>query len=112
MKTIFQRAILVASAMLIATFSTVPRVASASTTSTALIIAAAAAIAGALLYDSSGRPYYVRSNKRYYVSQPVAQYYQGHHKGVYRKAWVPEQEYPVAQPPPRAPQPPRGPQHH
>jgi hypothetical protein len=82
-----------------ATFGTaVPRVASADTTSTALLVAGAAAIAGALLYDSSGHPYYVRSNKRYYVSQPVAQYYQKQHHGVYRKAWVPEQEYPVAQP--------------
>jgi len=98
MKTILQRVILVAAAALIATFSTVPRTASANTTSTALLIAGAAAIAGALLYDSNGRPYYVQSNRRYYVSQPVAQYYQGHHKGVYRKAWVPEQEYPVEQP--------------
>ena len=98
MRHFLQRAFLVAAAGLIATFSTVPRVASADSTSTALFIAGAAAIAGALLYDANGRPYYVKSNRRYYVSQGTAQYYQQHHHGTYRKAWVPEQEYPVAQP--------------
>jgi hypothetical protein len=74
-------------------------IAQADTASTAAIIAGAAAITGALLYDSSNRPYYVRNNHRYYVSQQEAQYYRGHHQGVERRAYVPEHEYPVARGP-------------
>jgi hypothetical protein len=73
-----------------------PRVAVADTASTAAIIAGAAAITGALLYDGNNRPYYVRDNHRYYVSSQQAQYYRGHHQGVERRAYVPENEYPVA----------------
>jgi hypothetical protein len=74
-------------------------VAQADTASTAAIVAGAAAIAGALLYDSNNHPYYVRDNHRYYVTQNEAQYYRAHHQGVERRAWVPEQSYPVARDP-------------
>jgi hypothetical protein len=73
-----------------------PRVAMADTASTAAIIAGAAAITGALLYDANNKPYYVRDNRRYYVSQGQANYYRGHHHIVQRRAYVPENEYPVA----------------
>jgi hypothetical protein len=73
--------------------------AKADTASTAAIVAGAAAIVGALLYDSNNHPYYVRNNHRYYVTQNEAQYYRGHHQGVVRKAYVPEQEYPIARDP-------------
>ncbi|MFZ1124761.1 MAG: hypothetical protein WAN59_06460 [Candidatus Baltobacteraceae bacterium] len=71
----------------------------ADTASTAAIVAGAAAIVGALLYDSNNRPYYVSNNHRYYVTQNEAQYYRGHHHVVVRKAYVPEQEFPVARDP-------------
>jgi hypothetical protein len=73
--------------------------AKADTASTAAIIAGAAAITGALLYDSSNHPYYVRNNHRYYVTQNEAVYYRGHHRGVERRAYVPEQEYPISRNP-------------
>jgi hypothetical protein len=76
-----------------------PTIVKADTASTAAIIAGAAAIAGALLYDGNNRPYYVRNNHRYYVTQQEAQYYRGHHRGVERRAFVPEQEYPVSRDP-------------
>jgi hypothetical protein len=76
-----------------------PAPAKADTASTAAIIAGAAAIAGALLYDGNNRPYYVRNNHRYYVTQQEAQYYRGHHQGYVRQAYVPEREYPVARDP-------------
>jgi hypothetical protein len=76
-----------------------PSIAKADTASTAAIIAGAAGIVGALLYDNNNRPYYVRNNRRYYVTQNEAQYYRGHHRGVERRAFVPEQEYPVARDP-------------
>jgi hypothetical protein len=76
-----------------------PAPAKADTTSTALIVAGAASIVGALLYDANNHPYYVRNNHRYYVTQSEAQYYQGHHQGNYRRAYVPENEYPVARDP-------------
>jgi hypothetical protein len=74
-------------------------VASADTASTTAIVAGAAAIVGALLYDANNRPYYVNSGHRYYVTQQEAQYYRGHHHGVERRAYVPENEYPVARDP-------------
>jgi hypothetical protein len=74
-----------------------PRPAQANTTSTAFIIAGAAAIVGALLVDSQNKTYYVKNNKRYYVTPDEATYYRSHHKVVERKAYVPENEYPVAQ---------------
>jgi hypothetical protein len=73
--------------------------AKADTASTAAIVGGAAAIVGALLYDSSNHPYYVRDNHRYYVTQNEAQYYRSHHHGTMRQAYVPEQEYPVARDP-------------
>lgn len=73
--------------------------AKANTASTVAIAAGAAAIVGALLYDGNNHPYYVRNNHRYYVTQQEAQYYRGHHRGYTRKAYVPEQEYPVARDP-------------
>ena len=72
---------------------------SANTASTVAIAAGAAAIVGALLYDSSNHPYYVRNNHRYYVTQPEAQMYRAHHHGQMRRAYVPEQEYPEARDP-------------
>ncbi len=72
------------------------RPAPADTASTAAIIAGAAAITGALLYDSSNHPYYIQNNRRYYVNDDQAQYYRSHHRGYERKAYVPEQQYPVA----------------
>ena len=69
--------------------------AKADTASTAAIVAGAAAIVGALVYDGNNRPYYVRNDQRYYVSQNEAAYYRGHHRGVMRNAYVPEQEYSV-----------------
>lgn len=57
----------------------------ADTASTAAIAAAAGAIVGTLLFDSSGRPYYVRGGRHVYVSEPVAQYYvQRRDPGFYR----------------------------
>jgi hypothetical protein len=73
--------------------------AKADTASTAAIIAGAAAIVGALIYDNNNRPYYVRNNKRYYVTQNEAQYYRSHHQVTQRRAYVPENEYPVARNP-------------
>ena len=73
--------------------------AKADTASTAAIVLGAAAITGALLYDANNHPYYVRSNRRYYVTQPEAQYYRSHHRGYVRSAYVPEQEYPIARDP-------------
>ncbi len=73
--------------------------AKADTASTAAIAAGAAAIAGALLYDSSNHPYYIRDNHRYYVTAGEANYYRSHHHGVTRKAFVPEQEYAVKRDP-------------
>jgi hypothetical protein len=81
------------------TLSGVPSVAKADTASTAAIIAGVAAITGAILYDSSNHPYYVRNNHRYYITQNEEQYYRSHHHGVVRRAYVPEQEYPVARDP-------------
>ncbi|HEV3156831.1 MAG TPA: hypothetical protein VGZ00_05735 [Candidatus Baltobacteraceae bacterium] len=68
----------------------------ADTGSTAAIIAGAAAIVGALIYDSNNHPYYVRDGHRYYVTEQQAGYYRQHHHGNERRAYVPEQEYPVA----------------
>jgi hypothetical protein len=74
--------------------------AKADTKSTALIAAGAAAIVGALIYDGSNHPYYVRNNHRYYVTQQEATYYKGHHGGgQMRQSYVPEREYPVARDP-------------
>ena len=55
------------------TFGFATRPAQADTNSTIAI--AAAAIVGILLFDSNNQPYYVRGDRRYYVSQPVAAYY-------------------------------------
>jgi len=71
----------------------------ADTTSTALIVAGAAAIVGALLIDNNNRPYYVNGGKRYYVTQAEANNWKQHHRVVQRRAYVPEQEYPVARDP-------------
>jgi hypothetical protein len=77
-----------------------PTAAKADTASTAAIAVGAAAIVGALLYDGSNHPYYVRNNHRYYVTQQEATYYRGHHGGgQMRQAYVPEREYPVARDP-------------
>ncbi len=74
--------------------------AAADTASTAAIAAGAAAIVGALLYDGSNHPYYVRNNHRYYVTQNEAQYYRSRHRGgVERRAFVPEKEYDVQRDP-------------
>jgi hypothetical protein len=73
--------------------------AKADTASTAAIVAGAAAIVGALLVDANNRPYYVNNGHRYYVSQAEANYWRGHHHVVQRRAYVPEQEYPVARDP-------------
>jgi hypothetical protein len=73
--------------------------AKADTASTAAIVAGAAAIVGALVYDGNNRPYYVRNDRRYYVSQSEASYYRGHHHGVMRNAYVPEQEYAIQRDP-------------
>jgi hypothetical protein len=85
--------------ILVGNFSGIPAPAKADTTSTVLIAAGAAAIVGALLYDSSSHPYYVRDNQRYYVTHNEALYYRSHHRGYERRAYVPEQEYPVARNP-------------
>jgi hypothetical protein len=71
----------------------------ADTASTVAIVAGAAAIVGALLVDGSGRPYYVNQGRRYYVSQDQANYWRQHHRVVERRAYVPEQEYPVGRNP-------------
>ena len=88
-----------AGTLAVGAFAGPPTMAKADTASTAAIIAGAAVIVGALLYDGNNRPYYVRDNHRYYVTQNEAQYYRGHHHGVIRNAYVPEQEYPVARDP-------------
>ncbi len=84
---------------LMATIEQTQMAAQADTASTAAIAAGAAAIAGALLYDASNHPYYVRDNHRYYVTAGEANYYRNHHHGVTRKAFVPEQEYAVKRDP-------------
>jgi hypothetical protein len=76
-----------------------PTRADADAASTAAIAAAAGAVVGALLYDSSNHPYYVRDGHRYYLTSGEAQYYRAHHHGVMRSAYVPEREYPVARDP-------------
>jgi hypothetical protein len=73
--------------------------AKADTASTAAIVAGAAAIVGALLIDNNNRPYYVNGGRRYYVTQSEASYWRQHHRVVQRRAYVPEQEYPVARNP-------------
>ena len=85
--------------LILGTLEGIRTAAKADTASTAAIAAGAAAIIGALLYDGNNHPYYVRNNHRYYVTQSEAQYYRGHHHGVVRHAYVPEQEYPVARDP-------------
>jgi len=81
-------------------FVTTQAAAMADTASTAAIAVGAAAIVGALLYDGSNHPYYVRNNHRYYVTPGEAQYYRSHHPhGTMRSAYVPEREYPVARDP-------------
>ncbi len=73
----------------------IPRPVLADQNSTAVSIGAAA-IVGALLIDGNNHPYYVRNNRRYYVTQNEAMYYRSHHRMVQRRAYVPENEYPVA----------------
>jgi hypothetical protein len=73
--------------------------AKADTASTAAIVAGAAAIVGALLIDNNNRPYYVNGGKRYYVTQAEANRWKQQHHVVARRAYVPEQEYPVARDP-------------
>lgn len=85
-----------ASALSVAVTISGPSVARADTTSTAAIIAGAALITGALIYDSNSHPYYVRDEHRYYVTEEQATWYRRHHHGNERRAYVPEQEYPVA----------------
>jgi hypothetical protein len=85
--------------LIIAATLVAPQPAPADTESTAAIVSAAAGIVGALLIGANNQPYYVKNNHRYYVTQPEAQYYRGHHKVVQRQAYVPEQEYPVARNP-------------
>jgi hypothetical protein len=85
--------------LVLGALSGAPSAAKADTSSTAAIIAGVAAITGAILYDSSNHPYYVRSNRRYYITQNEEHYYRAHHRGVVRRAYVPEQEYPVARDP-------------
>jgi hypothetical protein len=96
-----RRASTAAGAILVAaTLGGAPQVARADTASTVAIAAGAAAIVGALLYDSSNHPYYVRDGHRYYVTQDEARYYRSHHPGGrMRQAYVPEREYPVARDP-------------
>jgi len=95
---ILKRATAIAS-LIVAGTLVAPQPAPADTESTAAIIAGAVGIVGALLIDANNRPYYVKNNRRYYVTQPEAKYYRGHHKVVQRQAYVPEQEYPVARNP-------------
>jgi hypothetical protein len=73
----------------------VARPAQADQSSTAIYVGAAA-IVGALLIDGNNHPYYVRDNRRYYVTQGEASYYRSHHHMMVRRAYVPENEYPVA----------------
>ena len=85
--------------MILSSLDSTQTVAKADTASTAAIIAGAAAIVGALLYDANNRPYYVRNNHRHYVTQGEAQCYRSRHRGVERRAYVPEQAFPVARDP-------------
>jgi len=86
----------VGAAIVAVTAVSIPRPAQADTASTAAIIAGAAAIVGALLLDGNNQPYYVNNNRKYYVTKPEASYWQTHHHTVVRRAYVPENEYPVA----------------
>jgi hypothetical protein len=95
---ILKRATAIGSLILAATL-VAPQPVPADTASTAAIVAGAMGIVGALLIDANNRPYYVKNNHRYYVTQPEAQYYRGHHHVVQRQAYVPEQEYPIARNP-------------
>jgi hypothetical protein len=77
--------IVLAAGVLAVTIFALPRPASADTQSTAAIVAAAALIVGAIAYDSSGRPYYDRDGRRWYVSRDTADYYRMHFRN--RNPW-------------------------
>ncbi|MHB8432883.1 MAG: hypothetical protein ACYC8W_01800 [Candidatus Tyrphobacter sp.] len=97
--------LVLASGVLAAALVAMPRPASADTTSTIAIAAAAALIVGAIAYDSSGRPYYERDNRRWYVSREAANYYRYHRfpqrygswnrddQGRYRQGWYGQGQY-------------------
>lgn len=85
--------------LVVGAFSSATQPAKADTASTAAIAIGAAAIVGALLIDNNNRPYYVNGGRRYYVTQSEAGYWKQHHRVVQRRAYVPEQEYPVARNP-------------
>lgn len=80
-KSVFGKSVLAAGLLASLAIFAMPRPASADTQSTAAIVAAAAFIVGAIAYDNSGRPYYVRGGRRWYVSRPVADYYRTHRWG-------------------------------
>jgi hypothetical protein len=69
-------------AMVASAVVALPRPASADTTSTIAIAAAAALIVGAIAYDNSGRPYYMRDGRRWYVSNDVGAYWE-RNRGYY-----------------------------
>lgn len=94
-QSILQR-LVVGTAIVAATAVSIPRPAQADTASTVAIIAGAATIVGALLLDGNNQPYYVNNNRKYYVTQNEASYWRSHHNVVVRRAYVPENEYPVA----------------
>ena len=78
LKSVFGKSVLAAGLLASVSVFALPRPASADTQSTVAIAAAAALIIGAIAYDNSGRPYYVRDNRRWYVDRNVAQYYEMH----------------------------------
>jgi hypothetical protein len=88
------KSVVAGAALVAVTTVGIPRPAQAATSPA--LLAAVGAIVGALLLDSNNHPYYVKNNKRYYVTQTEANTYRARHRVVVRQAWVPENEYPVA----------------
>lgn len=70
--------IVLATGVMAASVLALPRPAAADEASTAAIVAAAALVVGAIAYDSTGRPYYMREGRRFYVAPAVANYYRFH----------------------------------
>ena len=75
MKALITRTALALAMASTAVVAMAPKPAAADEASTAAIVGGLAAIVGAILYDNSGHPYYVRDGHRNYVSNSDANAY-------------------------------------